>query len=66
MLILENILSAVVSSTTKWLPGQNFIIISEGGSPHISYHWALTMSVMYLAGAFAVVAFLFKRRDVAN
>jgi ABC-type transport system involved in multi-copper enzyme maturation permease subunit len=65
-LILENILSAVVSSTTKWLPGQNFTNISQGGSPDISYHWSLIISVLYLASAFAVVAILFKRRDVAN
>jgi len=65
-LILENILSAVVSSTSKWLPGQNFSNIAQGGAPEVSYHWSLILSLIYLTGAFAIVAILFKRRDVAN
>jgi ABC-type transport system involved in multi-copper enzyme maturation permease subunit len=65
-LILESILSAVVTSTTRWLPGENFSNISQGGSVEISYHWSLIISFIYLSAASAVVAVLFKRRDVAN
>lgn len=65
-LILENILGAVVSSTLKWLPGQNFDNIAQGGSDTVSYHWSLLLSCSYLVVGFTIVAVLFKRRDVAN
>ena len=65
-LILENILSAVVSSTQKWLPGQNFDNIAQGGAINVSYRWSLALSAGYLVAGFTVVAILFKRRDVAN
>ena len=65
-LILENILSAVVSSTQKWLPGQNFDNIAQGGAINVSYRWSLALSASYLVAGFTVVAILFKRRDVAN
>ena len=65
-LILENILGAVVSSTIKWLPGQNFDNIAQGGTDTVSYHWSLLLSLGYLMVGFTIVAVLFKRRDVAN
>ncbi len=65
-LILESILGAVVSSTQKWLPGQNFDNIAQGGSDTVSYHWSLALSAGYLIVGFTIVAVLFKRRDVAN
>ena len=65
-LILETILGGVVSSTQKWLPGQNFDNIAQWGSLTVSYRWSLGISAIYLSVAFGIVAFLFKRRDVAN
>lgn len=65
-LILENILGAVVSSTQKWLPGQNFDNIAQGGASDVSYQHSLLISAGYLVFGFTIVAFLFKRRDVAN
>ncbi len=65
-LILETILGGVVSSTQKWLPGQNFDNIAQGGSNTVSYQWSLGLSALYLTVGFAIVALLFKRRDVAN
>ncbi len=65
-LILETILGGVVSSTQKWLPGQNFDNIAQGGSLTVSYHWSLAISGIYLIAGFAIVATLFKGRDVAN
>ncbi len=65
-LIIENILGAVVSSTQKWLPGQNFDNIAQGGAPNVSYRWSLALSATYLIAGFSIVALLFKRRDVAN
>jgi len=65
-LILETILGGVVSSTQKWLPGQNFDNIAQGGSDTVSYKWSLGISAIYLIVGFGIVAALFKRRDVAN
>ncbi len=65
-LILETILGGVVSSTQKWLPGQNFDNIAQGGSLTVSYQWSMGISAAYLVVGFAIVAILFKRRDVAN
>ena len=65
-LILENILGAVISSTTKWLPGANFANISQGGTSIISYQHSLATSGSYLLFGAIVVGILFKKRDVAN
>lgn len=65
-LILESILGVVVSSSLKWLPGQNFTNIAQGGSTDVGYKWSMLISGIYLGVAFAIVAILFKRRDVAN
>ena len=65
-LILETILGGVVSSTQKWLPGQNFDNVAQGGSSTVSYHWSMLLGAGYLAIGFTIVAVLFKRRDVAN
>ena len=65
-LILETILGGVISSTQKWLPGQNFDNIAQGGSATVSYQWSLGISALYLSVGFGIVAILFKRRDVAN
>ena len=65
-LILESILGLVVSSSQKWLPGQNFTNIAQGGSTDVGYQWSMLISGIYLGVAFAIVAILFKRRDVAN
>ena len=66
LLILENILAGVVSSTQKWLPGQNFDNVAQGGSLTVSYHWSMGIAAAYLIVGFSIVAVLFKRRDVAN
>ena len=65
-LILENILSAALSGSAKWLPGQNISNIGEGGTIDLRYSRSLLMSAAYLAVGFAIVASLFKKRDVAN
>lgn len=65
-LILETILGGVVSSTQKWLPGQNFDNVAQGGSAAVSYHWSILLAAGYLTIGLSVVALLFKRRDVAN
>ena len=66
MLILETILSASLPESTKWLPGQNISNISEGGVVGLSYMHSILISFTYIGVAGAIVALLFKRRDVAN
>ena len=65
-LILENILSALITSTGKWLPGVNFSNLGEGGNPELSYKHSMAISLAYLIIGGAIAALLFKRRDVAN
>lgn len=65
-LVLENILGLILPKTQRWLPGQNFDNISQGGAVNVSYHWSLVISIAYLSIGFSIVALLFKRRDVAN
>ena len=65
-LILENILAGLVTSTAKWLPGQNLTNLTTSQNFTFSYQHSLIVSAVYLVGSGAVVAFLFKRRDVAN
>jgi ABC-type transport system involved in multi-copper enzyme maturation permease subunit len=65
-LILENIISALIANTAKWMPGQNFSNIGEGGSAIASYKYSLLISAIYLLLGSSLVAILFKRRDVAN
>jgi ABC-type transport system involved in multi-copper enzyme maturation permease subunit len=66
MLILETILGASLPESSRWLPGQNISNIAEGGTIGISYLHSITISLLYVAVAGAIVAALFKRRDVAN
>jgi ABC-type transport system involved in multi-copper enzyme maturation permease subunit len=65
-LILENILAGLITSTAKWLPGQNITNLTTGQNFTFSYQHSLILDAIYLIGAGAVVSILFKRRDVAN
>ena len=65
-LILENILAGVVSSTAKWLPGQNITNLTTARDFTFSYQHSLIMDAIYLVVSGSIVALLFKRRDVAN
>jgi ABC-2 type transport system permease protein len=65
-LILENILAGLLTGTAKWLPGQNLTNLTTTQNFTFSYQHSLIMDLLYLAGAGAIVALLFKRRDVAN
>jgi undecaprenyl pyrophosphate phosphatase UppP len=65
-LIIEGLLSAFVTNIDKYFPGQLLSIVATGGSDRISYQYALFTSYGYLLVGLAIVAFLFKKRDVAN
>jgi len=66
LLIVENLLVAVKSSTQSWLPGSQLTIIASGGSADVTYTHALATGGAYVAVGALVASILFVRRDVAN
>jgi ABC-type transport system involved in multi-copper enzyme maturation permease subunit len=65
-MVLENILGAVLPSSTKWLPGNALSSISAGGAKIFSYQRGLLTSAVYLLLFGGLATALFKRRDVAS
>jgi hypothetical protein len=65
-LIIEGLLSLFVTDIDRYFPGQLLSIVAAGGSDRIPYQYALFTSYGFLLAGLAIVAFLFKRRDVAN
>jgi ABC-type transport system involved in multi-copper enzyme maturation permease subunit len=66
LLIVENIVGAVKSSTLQWLPGNQLGTIAVGGTESVSYTHALSLSGLYVGIALIIATVLFTRRDVAN
>lgn len=66
LLIVENIVGAVKSSTLEWLPGSQLATVAAGGTETISYTHALSLSGIYVGIALVIATFLFTKRDVAN
>ncbi len=65
-LIIEGLLSAFIKNIDRYFPGQLLSTVAQGGTENISYKYALFASYAFLLGGLAVVAFLFKKRDVSN
>jgi ABC-type transport system involved in multi-copper enzyme maturation permease subunit len=65
-MVLENILGAVLSTSTKWLPGSALSAVSTGGAKIFTYQRGLLLSAAYLLLFGGVATILFKRRDVAS
>jgi ABC-2 type transport system permease protein len=66
ILIIENLIGAVRSSTLEWLPGSQLQVIALGGTPQVSYMHAMAFAGLYVAVGGLVAAVLFSKRDVAN
>ena len=66
LLIIENIVGAVKSSTLEWLPGSQLATVAAGGTETISYTHALSLSGIYVGVALIIATTLFTKRDVAN
>jgi ABC-type transport system involved in multi-copper enzyme maturation permease subunit len=66
ILIIENILGAVESSTLEWLPGSQLNVIAVGGTPQVSYSHGMTLAAIYIGVGAVIASVLFSRRDVAN
>ena len=65
-LIIEGLLSVFINDIDRYFPGQLLSIVASGGNDRISYQYALFTSYGFLLAGLAIVAFLFKRRDVSN
>ena len=66
ILIIENLLGAVKSSTLEWLPGSQLNVIAVGGTPQVSYTHGMTLAAIYIGVGAVIASILFSRRDVAN
>ena len=66
LLIVENIVGALKSSTLDWLPGNQLSTIATGGSENVSYSHALSLSAIYVGVALVIATVLFTKRDVSN
>ena len=66
LLIVENIVGALKSSTLNWLPGNQLSTIATGGSENVSYSHALSLSAIYVSVALVIATVLFTKRDVSN
>jgi ABC-type transport system involved in multi-copper enzyme maturation permease subunit len=66
LLIIENLLGAVKSSTLEWLPGNQLAVIALGGNAAVSYTHAMTLAAIYIGVGALIASVLFSRRDVAN
>ena len=66
ILILENLIGAVKPVTLKWMPGNQFTTIAQGGSETITYSHALVLGSSFVFIALALSTYVFAKRDVAN
>jgi ABC-type transport system involved in multi-copper enzyme maturation permease subunit len=66
ILIIENLIGAVRSSTLEWLPGSQLQVIAVGGTPQVSYIHAMALAGIYIAVGGLIASVLFSKRDVAN
>jgi ABC-type transport system involved in multi-copper enzyme maturation permease subunit len=66
ILIIENLIGAVRSSTLEWLPGSQLQVIAVGGTPQVSYMHAMALAGIYIAVGGLIASVLFSKRDVAN
>lgn len=66
ILIIENLIGAVKPVTLDWMPGNQFAVIAQGGTPLVSYSHAMILGTSYVLLALLVSSFLFTKRDVAN
>jgi ABC-type transport system involved in multi-copper enzyme maturation permease subunit len=65
ILVVESLLSATISGSGQWLPGQLIATIAHGGTSDVSYTSALILVGIYLVAALGLAASLFRSRDVA-
>ena len=64
LLIIDNVLSAIVSGADRWLPGQLLNTIASGGDSTTPFSTALVTVAVYLVVAAGASLAMFARRDV--
>ncbi len=64
LLVFEGVLSMLLGSSQKWLPGEAFKAIASGGSANMAFTTALLLGAAYALAALAVAAVTFRRRDI--
>ena len=64
LLLFEGVLSMLVGSEQRWLPGAAFKAIASGGSADMAFTTALLLGAAYALAALAVAAITFRRRDI--
>jgi hypothetical protein len=64
LLPVENVITAIVHGSARWLPGQSLEAVAGGGTGDVHYAGALTMTAVYVAIAGAIGLALFITRDV--
>jgi hypothetical protein len=64
MIAIENIITRIVPSTEKWLPGMALEAVSTGGGEGVNYSHGLIVGAVYLVVAIAAAALTFARQDV--
>ncbi len=64
LLVFENLLSLVLETATKWLPGATFSALAAGGSADMAYTTALLLGTAYAVAAIVAAATVFRRRDI--
>jgi hypothetical protein len=64
MIAIENIITRIVPSTEKWMPGMSLEAIATGGGEGVNYSHGLLVGACYIVVAVAGAALTFARRDV--
>ena len=64
MIAIENIVTRIVPSTGKWLPGMALEAVATGGGEGVNYSRGMLVGALYIVVAVIAAAFTFARRDV--
>ncbi len=64
LLVFEGVLTMLLESAARWLPGAAFSAIASGGTADMTFGTALLVSAAYTLVALVVAALTFGRRDI--
>jgi ABC-2 type transport system permease protein len=64
LMIFEGVITTLLESAARWLPGQVFAAIASGGTETMDFGTALLVAGVYAALALVAAMVLFQRRDI--
>jgi ABC-type transport system involved in multi-copper enzyme maturation permease subunit len=64
LIAVENIITRIVPSTEKWLPGASITAVASGGVEGVGYAHGLILGTVYVIAAIAAAMIVFLRSDV--